>query len=140
MLNSLMDDFHYVSSSSIPSQHLVHSTRQNNDQNHSWSTKLPLPTTDRPFSITVLQSIGVGLILSIANMAISALVEAKRLRAAREHKLIVDNPRAVVPMRVWWLLPQYMICEVSDALSAVGLEDLFYSQMPESLRSLGGAP
>ncbi|XP_015866254.3 protein NRT1/ PTR FAMILY 5.4-like [Ziziphus jujuba] len=95
--------------------------------------------TGKPSGITVLQRIGAGLFMSLVNMVVSALVEAKRLSVAREHKL-VDNPKAVVvPMKVWWLLPQYVLCGFSDALSFVGIQELFYNEMPESLRSLGAA-
>nr|POE86757.1 isoform 2 of protein nrt1/ ptr family 5.4 [Quercus suber] len=44
-----------------------------------------------------------------------------------------------IPMTVWWLLPQYMIYGFSDAFTIVGLQELFYDQMPEALRSMGAA-
>lgn len=88
--------------------------------------------------ITVLQRIGFGLFLSILNMVVSALVEAKRVSVAEQHG-IIDNPKAVVPMRMWWLLPQYFICGLSDTFTIVGLQELFYDQMPEAMRSFGAA-
>ncbi|CAI8607473.1 unnamed protein product [Vicia faba] len=88
--------------------------------------------------ITVLQRIGVGLFLSILTMSVSALVETKRVSIAKSHGLI-DNPTAILPMHIWWLLPQYMITGISDAFTIVGLQELFYDQMPEGLRSLGAA-
>ena len=94
--------------------------------------------TGHPTGITVLQRIGVGLFLSILNMAVSALVETKRVGVAREHGLM-DDPKAVLPMSISWLLSQYMITGVSDAFTIVGLQELFYDQMPEALRSLGAA-
>ncbi|KAK0593223.1 hypothetical protein LWI29_033195 [Acer saccharum] len=63
--------------------------------------------TGRPSGITVLQRIGIGLflyiILSIVNMSVAGLVEAKRLKIAREHGLL-DTPNAVIPMSIWWLI------------------------------------
>ncbi|XP_004511030.1 protein NRT1/ PTR FAMILY 5.4 [Cicer arietinum] len=94
--------------------------------------------THHPNGITVLQRIGVGLFLSILTMVVSALVETKRVTVAKSHGLI-DNPSEILPMSIWWLLPQYMITGVSDAFTIVGLQELFYDQMPEGLRSLGAA-
>ncbi|XP_028781034.1 protein NRT1/ PTR FAMILY 5.4-like [Neltuma alba] len=88
--------------------------------------------------ITVLQRIGIGLFLSILNMIVSALVESKRISVARQYHLL-DRPEAMLPMSVWWLLPQHMITGVSDAFTTVGLQELFYDQMPEAMRSVGAA-
>ncbi|CAL0333592.1 unnamed protein product [Lupinus luteus] len=94
--------------------------------------------TGYPTGITVLQRIGVGHFLSILTMVVAALVEAKRVGVARAHNLL-DNPKAMVPMRIWWLLPQYIITGVSDAFTIVGLQELLYDQMPEGMRSMGAA-
>ncbi|KAG6679900.1 hypothetical protein I3842_13G013200 [Carya illinoinensis] len=88
--------------------------------------------------ITLLQRIGIGLFLSSLNMAVSAVVEAKRVSVAKEHNLL-DSPKAMVPMLVWWLLPQYILSGLADVFMLVGLQELFYAQMPESMRSLGAA-
>jgi peptide/histidine transporter 3/4 len=42
-------------------------------------------------------------------------------------------------MSIWWLLPQYTILGISDAFTIVGLQELFYDQMPNAMRSLGAA-
>ncbi|KAM1469121.1 hypothetical protein ACFX14_039849 [Malus domestica] len=94
--------------------------------------------TGHPSGITVLQRIGIGLALSILVMVVSALVEAKRLNIAKDYNLI-DKPKAIVPMRVWWLLPQYLILGLANAFTTVGLQELFYDQMPEQMRSMGAA-
>ncbi|KAB2594805.1 protein NRT1/ PTR FAMILY 5.4-like [Pyrus ussuriensis x Pyrus communis] len=94
--------------------------------------------TGHPSGITVLQRIGIGLVLSILVMVVSALVEAKRLNIAKDYNLI-DKPKAIVPMRVWWLLPQYLILGLANAFATVGLQELFYDEMPEQMRSIGAA-
>ncbi|CAL0308641.1 unnamed protein product [Lupinus luteus] len=94
--------------------------------------------TGHDAGITVLQRIGTGLVLAIINMVISALVEAKRVGVARDHGLL-DKPEAVIPMSIWWMLPQYCVFAIADSFTIVGLQELFYSQMPETMRSLGAA-
>ncbi|MED6216225.1 hypothetical protein PIB30_005487 [Stylosanthes scabra] len=94
--------------------------------------------TNHPSGITVLQRIGVGLFFSIVTMVVSALVEGKRVAIAKQYNL-ADDPKSILPMSVWWMLPQYIILGTSDAFTVVGLQELFYDQMPEGLRSLGAA-
>ncbi|KAK4592233.1 hypothetical protein RGQ29_016663 [Quercus rubra] len=94
--------------------------------------------TGHPSGITVLQRIGTGLFLSIFIMIVSAVVEAKRINVVREYNLL-DHPKSIVPMKVWWLLPQYIITGLVEIFTYVGLQELFYAQMPEAMRSLGAA-
>ena len=99
---------------------------------------VPIATifTRNPSGITMLQRIGIGMLLSTISMVIAALVEMKRLRTAQEHGL-VDMPNATIPMRIWWLVPQYVLFGLSDVFAFVGLEEFFYDQVPDELRSIG---
>lgn len=89
--------------------------------------------TGKQCGITMLQRIGTGLVLSVLCMATAALVERKRLETAREYG--PDEKR--VPMSVGWLIPQYMIFGIAEALTMVGLQELFYDQVPSGLKSIG---
>ncbi|MFQ6646510.1 hypothetical protein Gotur_018965 [Gossypium turneri] len=94
--------------------------------------------TGHPSGITMLQRIGTGLFISILNMVVAGLVETARVNTATKHGLM-DAPKAVVPMSVWWLLPQYVLTGLGDVFTIVGLQELFYDQMPEEMRSIGAA-
>ncbi|XP_034677017.1 protein NRT1/ PTR FAMILY 5.10-like isoform X1 [Vitis riparia] len=90
----------------------------------------------KPSGITMLQRIGIGMFLSAISIAIAALVEMKRLKIAQEHGL-VDMPNATVPMGVWWLVPQYVLFGLCNVFTTIGLQEFFYDQVPNELRSIG---
>ena len=94
--------------------------------------------TKHPSGITMLQRLGVGIFLSMITMAVAALVEAKRVGIAKKHGLL-DAPEAVVPMSIWWLVPQYMLNGLTDVFGVVGMQELFYDQVAEEMRSMGAA-
>ncbi|KAM1020083.1 hypothetical protein ACFX13_042125 [Malus domestica] len=76
--------------------------------------------------INILTRIGIGMIFSVIAMSAAALVETKRLKA--------DQPQS---MSVFWLAPQYIILGFGDGFTLVGLQEYFYDQVPDSMRSLG---
>ncbi|KAK8643173.1 hypothetical protein V6N13_012479 [Hibiscus sabdariffa] len=90
----------------------------------------------KPAGITMLQRIGSGMFLSAISMVLAALTEMKRLKTAHEYGL-VDEPEATVPMSVWWLVPQYVVTGLSEMLTMVGLQEFFYDQVPNELKSIG---
>ncbi|XP_074273341.1 protein NRT1/ PTR FAMILY 5.10-like [Silene latifolia] len=92
--------------------------------------------TGKPSGITMLQRVGTGFFLSIICMIVSAIIETKRLEIALKHGL-VDLPNATVPMSICWLLPQYALFGIAEAFTMVGLQELFYGQVPNGLRSVG---
>ncbi|KAK8671352.1 hypothetical protein V6N13_037948 [Hibiscus sabdariffa] len=94
--------------------------------------------TGHPRGITMLQRIGAGLFVSILSMVVAALVETARVNTASKHGLL-DTPKAIVSMSIWWLVPQYILIGLGDCLAVVGLQELFYDQMPEAMRSIGAA-
>lgn len=75
---------------------------------------------------TPLQLIGVGHVLNIASMAVSAVVESKRRSAA-------------VPMSVFWLVPQLAIVGVGEAFHFPGQVALYYQEFPASLKNMATA-
>ncbi|KAJ6836502.1 protein NRT1/ PTR FAMILY 5.10-like isoform X2 [Iris pallida] len=90
----------------------------------------------KPSGFSLLQRIGTGVAFSVVAMVVAALVETKRLNTARECGLI-DRPNETIPMSLWWLVPQYILFGVAESFAMVGLQEFFYDQVPDTLRSLG---
>ncbi|RDY02224.1 Protein NRT1/ PTR FAMILY 5.6, partial [Mucuna pruriens] len=85
--------------------------------------------------ISILRRIGIGLTFLVILMVVAALVETKRLKMVEHEVLAVGGT-----MSVMWLIPQYLILGIGgDALSLSGLQEYFYDQVPDSMRSLGMA-
>ncbi|XP_031273999.1 protein NRT1/ PTR FAMILY 5.6-like isoform X2 [Pistacia vera] len=85
--------------------------------------------------IKILQRIGIGMVLAVLGMIVAAIVERKRLSIADEE--IIQGGNHKVPMSVFWLAPQYGILGIGDGFALVGLQEYFYDQVPDSMRSLG---
>ncbi|KZV47572.1 nitrate transporter [Dorcoceras hygrometricum] len=94
--------------------------------------------TKNPVGITYLQRMGIGFGINIFATAASALVEIKRKKAALDHSLL-DEPAAIIPISVFWLLPQYCLHGLAELFYSVGHMEFLYDQSPESMRSTASA-
>ncbi|KAL1195885.1 Protein NRT1/ PTR FAMILY 5.7 [Cardamine amara subsp. amara] len=81
--------------------------------------------------ISILQRIGTGMVFSLITMIIAAIVEKKRLDYTKQHHM------TTMTMSVVWLAPQFIVIGIADSLTLVGLQEYFYDQVPDSMRSLG---
>uniref|UniRef100_A0A7N0UZB1 Uncharacterized protein n=1 Tax=Kalanchoe fedtschenkoi TaxID=63787 RepID=A0A7N0UZB1_KALFE len=86
--------------------------------------------------ISVMQRMGIGMILSILAMVIAALVESKRLRISKLAG-IAPSARRPGPLSIFWLLPQYVLLGISDIFTVVGMQEFFYSEVPVRMRTMG---
>ncbi|KAF9688440.1 hypothetical protein SADUNF_Sadunf02G0197400 [Salix dunnii] len=73
-----------------------------------------------------LKRIGLGLALASASMAVAATVEFKRREAAENGNTL----------SVFWLGWQYLLLGVSDMLTLEGMLEFFYSESPDSMKSI----
>ncbi|KAM2357545.1 hypothetical protein ACFX1X_006507 [Malus domestica] len=72
-------------------------------------------------SPTPLQRLGIGHVLNITSMAVSALVESKRLKTAHG---------SMVPMLVMWLFPQLVLAGIGEAFHFPGELQFCYQEFP----------
>ncbi|XP_016493655.2 protein NRT1/ PTR FAMILY 3.1-like [Nicotiana tabacum] len=94
--------------------------------------------TGNPAGITCLQRMGIGFAINIVATIASALVEIKRKAVAAQHGLI-DQPTTVIPISVFWLVPQYCLHGAAEVFMAVGHLEFLIDQSPESMRSTAAA-
>ncbi|XP_041001321.1 protein NRT1/ PTR FAMILY 5.2-like [Juglans microcarpa x Juglans regia] len=91
--------------------------------------------TKNPRGVTLLQRMGVGLVIHIIIMVIASLTEKYRLSVAKDHGLVENKGQ--VPLTIFVLLPQFVLMGTADAFLEVAKLEFFYDQAPESMKSLG---
>ncbi|KAJ7534345.1 hypothetical protein O6H91_13G090300 [Diphasiastrum complanatum] len=111
---------------------------------------LLLPVYDRYFvpcvrqctgyeqGITCLQRIGVGIIFSVFCMVIAGFVEILRVKEARDYGLL-DKPNEIIPMSIFWLVPQYFLTGITEIFTQIGQLEFFYRESPNHMQGLGTA-
>ncbi|CAA3015266.1 NRT1 PTR FAMILY -like [Olea europaea subsp. europaea] len=97
--------------------------------------------TRKEEGISLLQRVGIGMVLAIVTMLVSALVEHRRRTLALTHPTLGLVPRkgAISSMSGYWLIPQLAIAGISEAFTVIGLVEFFYKQFPENMRSFAGS-
>ncbi|KAK4749502.1 hypothetical protein SAY87_026951 [Trapa incisa] len=83
--------------------------------------------------MNILQRIGIGMVFTALSMAAAALVERRRLGVVNRHGPLEGS----ASMSVLWLAPQFVVMGIGDGFTLVGLQEYFYDQVPDSMRSLG---
>ena len=97
--------------------------------------------TKKEDGITVLQKMGVGMVIAVATMVVSALVENWRRTVALTKSTIgvVAQKGNISSLSAFWLIPQMALAGLSEAFTIVAQVEFFYKQFPESMRSFGGS-
>ncbi|KAL8097986.1 protein NRT1/ PTR FAMILY 2.11-like [Apium graveolens] len=96
--------------------------------------------TKKEAGITILQKIGIGIVLSIFTMLLSGLVENKRRSLALTKPLgSVARKGAISSLSGYWLVPQLALVGLSEAFTVIGLVEFYYKQFPENMRSFAGS-
>ncbi|ESW34577.1 hypothetical protein PHAVU_001G163500 [Phaseolus vulgaris] len=91
--------------------------------------------TKNPRGISLLQRLGIGLVLHVIIMLTACFVERKRLSVARENNLLGQLDK--IPLTIFILLPQFALTGIADTFVDVAKLEFFYDQAPETMKSLG---
>lgn len=84
--------------------------------------------------ITFLHRMGIGFVISLFATFVAGFVEMKRKKVAMEHGL-VEHSSEIIPISVFWLVPQYSLHGMAEAFMSIGHLEFFYDQAPESMTS-----
>ncbi|KAH9619448.1 hypothetical protein KSS87_003050 [Heliosperma pusillum] len=84
-------------------------------------------STKNERGINILTRMGIGMTILIIAIIVSALIETKRLTSVRNG----------VTLSAFWLAPQFLLLGIGDGFSLVGMQEYFYDQVPDSMRSIG---
>ncbi|RZC50426.1 hypothetical protein C5167_018842 [Papaver somniferum] len=82
---------------------------------------------------TNLQRISLGLILSIAGMAVASVVEVKRLSVASKS---INNASQDLPISVFLLIPQFFLVGSGEAFMYTGQLDFFITKSPKGMKTM----
>ncbi|KAL1559640.1 protein NRT1/ PTR FAMILY 5.2-like isoform X3 [Salvia divinorum] len=93
--------------------------------------------TKNPRGISLLQRMGIGLVIHVLIMATAFLAEWRRLSVARENGIFGKDE--MVPLPIFILVPQFELMVVADNFVEVAKLEFFYDQAPEGMKSIGTA-
>ncbi|KAH0671072.1 hypothetical protein KY289_025565 [Solanum tuberosum] len=88
--------------------------------------------------ISFLSRMGIGFFISVLATLVAGFIEVKRKNVASSYGL-VDKPKSIVPISVFWLVPQYCLHGIAEAFMSIGHLEFFYDQAPESMKSTATA-
>ncbi|XP_062023150.1 protein NRT1/ PTR FAMILY 5.2-like [Rosa rugosa] len=91
--------------------------------------------TKNPRGITLLQRLGIGLVLHTIIMITACLAERRRLSVIQENHLF--GKKDTVPLTIFILFPQFALMGIADSFVETAKIEFFYDQAPEGMKSLG---
>ncbi|KAL5713325.1 hypothetical protein ACHQM5_015411 [Ranunculus cassubicifolius] len=97
--------------------------------------------TGKEGGISMLQRMGIGIVLSVVTMLVSALVETRRKDYALTRPTLgrANGGGAISSMSGLWLIPQLVLAGLSEAFNTIGQVEFFYKQFPENMRSIAAS-
>ncbi|KAJ6421722.1 hypothetical protein OIU84_028998 [Salix udensis] len=97
--------------------------------------------TGKEGGISLLQRMGIGMILAILCTLVSGVVEGNRRHVAltRPTLGITSKGGSVSSMSGLWLVPQLALAGLSEGFNYIAQIEFYYKQFPENMRSIAGS-
>ncbi|GAV63489.1 PTR2 domain-containing protein [Cephalotus follicularis] len=97
--------------------------------------------TGKEGGLTLLQRMGIGIVLSLITVLVSGLIEERRrMLALTGHTLGISQKGGYISsMSGMWLIPQLMLAGLSEAFNYIAQIEFYYKQFPENMRSIAGS-
>lgn len=92
--------------------------------------------TGHPNGLSNLQRIVLGLFLSILAMTAASLIERKRLKVAWHDPTAAEDAASLVPISVFWLVPQFMLVGAGEAFVYTGQLEFFLRECPKGMKTM----
>ncbi|KAK6924949.1 Proton-dependent oligopeptide transporter family [Dillenia turbinata] len=89
--------------------------------------------TKKESRLSTQQRISAGIISSVICMLVAGILEKKRRDLALAHHSFES------PLSILYLLPQFMLSGLTEALAPVAIMEFLTTHLPESMRTVGGA-
>ncbi|KAK8465663.1 hypothetical protein PHAVU_009G140800 [Phaseolus vulgaris] len=86
--------------------------------------------------LKMLHRLAIGFSIQVLAAAVMYGVEIRRMAVIREKDVTGEE---VVPMTIFWLLPQHVLLGLANTFLMGGLLEFFYDQSPEQMKVLGTA-
>ncbi|KAJ8750082.1 hypothetical protein K2173_013997 [Erythroxylum novogranatense] len=94
--------------------------------------------TGKEGGFTLLQRMGISIVLSVICMLVSGLIEERRRHVALTKPTLGIAPKGgtISSMSSMWLVPQLAIAGLAEGFGYVAQTEFFYKQFPENMRSI----
>jgi len=97
--------------------------------------------TGKEGGLTLLQRMGIGMVLAMLCTIVSGLVEGNRRHIALTRPTIgiTSKGGAISSLSAMWLIPQLSLSGLSEGFNYIAQIEFYYKQFPENMRSIAGS-
>ncbi|XP_042509291.1 uncharacterized protein LOC122084944 [Macadamia integrifolia] len=81
---------------------------------------------------TNLQRIAIGMVFSIAAMTVASIMDTRRVAVVK----VVGGNVAILPLKFYILIPQYLLVGMGEAFTYSGQLDFFITRSPKGMKSM----